>query len=97
MKGSADYMDDISNKIVELSNVIYLSVAKELNRNGIPVTLGRVIVESVYRRMTEDALAITSKENHELRAELEKVTNDIKALQLDRANKNENDGGEIKQ
>lgn len=97
MKGSADYMDDISNKIVELSNVIYLSVAKELNRNGIPVTLGRVIVESVYRRMTEDALAITAKENHELRAELEKVTNDIKALQLDRANKNENGGGETKQ
>lgn len=73
------------NKLIEFSNTIYMMIARELSRNGIPATFGRFIVESVYRRISEDALAITAARNNDLESELAKKMQELEELrkQLD--------------
>lgn len=65
---------DFSDKIVELSNSLYIAIVQELQRNNISISAGRLVVESVYRRITDDALALTVSRNHSLSETLANVT-----------------------
>lgn len=68
------------NKIIELSNSIYLMVAREMQKRGIPATMGAIVVESVYRRIVEDAYTLTSIHNADLEAELKRKEKEIAEL-----------------
>lgn len=68
------------NKIIELSNSIYLMVAREMQKRGIPATMGAIVVESVYRRIMEDAYTLTSIHNADLEAELKRKEKEIAEL-----------------
>ena len=70
------------NDIVELSNSIYLMVVRELKNKNIPATVGRIVVESVYRRITEDAYALTAIHSKDLEAELKRKEKEIDDLKL---------------
>lgn len=68
------------NKIIELSNSIYLMVVREMQKRGIPATMGAIVVESVYRRIVEDAYTLTSIHNADLEAELKRKEKEIAEL-----------------
>ena len=65
---------DFSDKLVELSNSLYIAIVQEFKRNNISISAGRLVVESVYRRITDDALALTVSRNHSLSETLADVT-----------------------
>ena len=65
---------DFSDKLVELSDSLYVAIAQELKRNNISASAGRLVVESVYRRITDDALALTVSRNHALSETLANIT-----------------------
>lgn len=66
--------------MIELSNSIYLMVAREMQKRGIPATMGAIVVESVYRRIVEDAYTLTSIHNADLEAELKRKEKEIAEL-----------------
>lgn len=68
------------NKLVDVSNNVYIMVVHELRNNNIPVAVGRLVIESVYRRFTEDALAAAVAYNGNLESELAKKMNEIEEL-----------------
>lgn len=71
---------DPSNKLIELSNNIYMLVARELSRNGIDATLGLFVIESVYRKICDDALAVVAMRNNDLESELAKKMQELEEL-----------------
>lgn len=79
---------DIS-KLTEVSNSIYIMVARELQKRGLPATVGAIVVESVYRRIIEDAYTLVSVHNADVEAELKSKEKEIAELKA-KLQKNDN-------
>ena len=71
---------DCGGKLIELENAIYLSIANEFAKNGVPPIVGHLVVNAVCRRFADDALAAITANNSKLDSEMESVRKENKEL-----------------
>ena len=63
-----------------MSNSLYIAAATEFKKNGIPPEIGRLIVESVLRRFTDDAMYVAVSRNANLENELAAKMSELEML-----------------
>lgn len=71
---------DCGGKLIELENAIYLSIANEFAKNGVPPIVGHLVVNAVCRRFADDALAAITANNSKLGSELVRIEKENKEL-----------------
>ena len=86
---------DCGGKLIELENAIYLSIANEFAKNGVPPIVGHLVVNAVCRRFADDALAAIAVNNSKLDYELVRMAKENKELidKLTHIRVNEDDVG----
>lgn len=86
---------DCGGKLIELENAIYLSIANEFTKNGVPPIVGHLVVNAVCRRFADDALAAIAVNNSKLDSELVRMAKENKELKdkLTHIRVNEDDVG----
>ena len=55
MKMDNNMLNEIAMKMTELENTIFMVTVEMLKREGIPPTIGRIIMGNVYRQYVENA------------------------------------------
>ena len=63
---------DLGEKMTELENQIYDTAVSLLQQAGIPSTIGRVVMDGVYRRFVESAYNVALQRLNLMQSELEK-------------------------
>ena len=74
---------DLGSKLIEVENKIYLYAVNELKANSISPSLGSVVMNDACKRITEDALFVTSSVNSNLEVELMNKMKEIESLKKD--------------
>ena len=69
---------DLGEKMTELENQIYDSAVSVLQQAGVPSTLGRVVMDGVYRRFVESAYNVALQRLDLMQRELEKTSSEEK-------------------
>lgn len=65
-------LNEIAMKMTELENTIFMVTVEMLKREGIPPTIGRIIMGNVYRQYVENANYNSSTRSVFLQNELNK-------------------------
>lgn len=69
---------DLGEKMTALEDEIYAQSVKLLQENEVPSTIGRVIMDAVYRRFVESAYFVALQRIELLEQELQKKQSDDK-------------------